>query len=248
MYYIVYPPYLNKGIQHLSKKDYNKLLFTIFIFCSVITTITDQDFFTNSRGFSLVNFVFLYLIGGYVRKFENELKLRNIWTLITIFVGCFLFNFFLYRLGIKIFDLNIGFSYIGETMMDTFMNYDNPLVIIGSIAYFLIFGLFKFKSKIINILYAHVLDVYMIHETPIFRPILYSFLGLTAPVYASRRIIFKAILIAIIIFVCSTVFAYVVEYFIKLIKHIIKKLGVRVFLSKKFRKINNFFNENFILE
>ena len=62
MYIVLYclSPFLNKAIAALSKKDYRRLLLAMFILCSLVTTISNQTFYPNSRGYSLVNFVFLY--------------------------------------------------------------------------------------------------------------------------------------------------------------------------------------------
>lgn len=61
-------PFLNILIQKMSKKQYKCLLITSFLIFSVLPFITSNGTFSND-GCNLINFVFLYFIGGYLRKY-----------------------------------------------------------------------------------------------------------------------------------------------------------------------------------
>ena len=39
------------------------LLIILFIFCSIITRTTMQEFIANEDGYSLIHFIFMYLVG-----------------------------------------------------------------------------------------------------------------------------------------------------------------------------------------
>lgn len=82
-------PYINRIVQNMSRKEYTRLLIVAFALFCLWPTIIDvircswaptlKDIFTVSRegndsGFTLVNFVFLYLIGGYLRKYPITFK------------------------------------------------------------------------------------------------------------------------------------------------------------------------------
>lgn len=211
VYIVLYllSPFLNKAIKYIEKKDYQLLLLVMFITCSILTTVTNQEMFTNSRGYSLIHFIFMYLIGGYLRKYPlnfkilTNLKKKKV-LYIEIFLICLLTNYLLYRLGNYLIITNSPIAFIGKRIVNTFMAYDNPLVIIGSIAYFQLFGLFNIKSKIINKLALPVLEIYMIHETPKFRPILYKTLGLTTNTYYTYKILPRIILIILTIYIGAT--------------------------------------------
>ena len=58
-------PYINTVIRVISKKNYQKLLI-IAIFPTFYTSTTSND-----AGYGIVNFVSLYLIGAYIRKFQT---------------------------------------------------------------------------------------------------------------------------------------------------------------------------------
>ena len=91
-------PYINKAVDRLNKRDYKKLLGVMLVLFSVWPTVmdcvqaqfglkyTDISFISadgNGRGFTFVNFVLLYLIGGYIRKYgSNDGKYKNLFYLL----------------------------------------------------------------------------------------------------------------------------------------------------------------------
>ena len=62
-------PFLNKFIASLSREDYRKLLLVLFILFSVIPYVTANRLFDNS-GYTLYQFIYLYLIGAYFKKYQ----------------------------------------------------------------------------------------------------------------------------------------------------------------------------------
>ena len=187
-------PYLNKLINNISQKKYRELLYILFIFCSIMPSLFVDNFNYFYRGFSIINFIFMYFIGGYIRKYFDIIKNKKIAYLIPIMIIPMIINYILYRTNL--FEYKI------------FISYNNPFVIISSVAYFLIFSLVRLKSKIINFFSRHVIEIYIISEMPRFRSIIYHSFGLSLPIYTSRRIIIYAIIIDIIIFISGTIIAY----------------------------------------
>lgn len=242
LYIVLYfiSPFLNHILDTLSKTVVKRMIKIIFLFCSCLVTVTNQELFNNSRGFSLVHFVFIYIIGFYIRKFIVETpffeelkknkrkKYVNLYLFFSIFVFCFLINYILYRIGYKmILYNNSTLSFFGNRIIGSFMGYDNPLVVIGSVAYFMFFSILNIKSKFINSVSVCIFEVYIIHETVLFRKPLYSFFNIVGP-YTSYRILIKAFLIILIILVSCILIAFIRKQILKLL----------IFVSSKIRFIN----------
>ena len=78
VYIVLYliSPYLNVFVNNTSKKKYGILLIILFIFCSIITRTTMQEFIANEDGYSLIHFIFMYLVGGYLRKYDGTINFK----------------------------------------------------------------------------------------------------------------------------------------------------------------------------
>lgn len=158
-------PYINKIVSQINLKEYKKLLIILFIIFSIYPTIIDliseifnRDFFGLSTigaygsqfGYTIVNFILMYLIGGYIYKSK-----------------CFVER----KKSIKYFILNlimiIGWSYldsiIGFKQERSAWEYCNPFVIIEAILVFMIFRSMNFKSKIINKLAKGCFFAFLLH-------------------------------------------------------------------------------------
>lgn len=239
IYLVLYclSPFINKFIRSIDRKTFRNLLIIIFIFCSLLVTLTNQQIFTNSSGYSLVQFVFMYLVGAYLREYiindkikekiyEDKIELaKNIFIAISIFILCFVANYVLFRVGNFLMSKG-GFIYlIGNRIKSVFMNYDNPLVVIGSIGFFMTFALLKIKNRFINILSAVVFPVYLIHETAIFRPVLYSWFGLDKlSNIGSYKIFILVAIVVITIFVGCTIVDYIRKFSLFILNKLINNI------------------------
>ncbi len=85
-------PYINRIANGLSKKQYKRMLIVGFVLFCLWPTIIDccrmmwnknlTDVFTISRdgngsGFTIVNFIYCYLLGGYLKKYKPEFKKKG---------------------------------------------------------------------------------------------------------------------------------------------------------------------------
>ncbi len=102
MYIAMYAlsPFINKIIKKIDKKTYLKLLVSIFFIISILIRLSIGTFFNNLGGYSLSTFIFLYLVGGYLRKypikFNNQFIHRNRkYIFLLIFIFTFLFRYLL---------------------------------------------------------------------------------------------------------------------------------------------------------
>lgn len=139
-------PFINKLVKILSKKNFEILLLVITFFFSIWpsiwTSITVDD-----GGYGIINFIFMYLIGTYIKLYKDDIKgikkfifIYVITTIITTIVGQFAVRAF---------------------------NYNFIINIIGAIALFEIFKNINIKNnKIINKLASYTFAVYIIHTNP----------------------------------------------------------------------------------
>lgn len=174
IYLVLYliSPWLNKLIKNMNQKEYRKLLIVSFILFSTIPFLTNQSTVANN-GYTIIQFVYMYLIGGYLKKYPIEenyhfkIYSNNKKQLIFIFSFCFflLFNFLMLQFSTSLFSYNN--SLLRETakyISDNNRLYSNPFVIIQSISYFLFFSTLHFKNKVVNYLAKSSLEIYLIHE------------------------------------------------------------------------------------
>ena len=245
-YIILYciSPFLNILIRNINKKQYKNLLITLFIFFSIIPTLTGNNTFNSNNGYSLYQFVFLYFLGAYLHiypieksiLFKNLNKRKTQLTLVIIFFICAILNLSLYFLSeyIGTFNSNI-FNEISNYLHNSFLSYCNPIVIIQTICYFLYFRTLDVKNRLVNIISKFTFGVYLIHDNSFIRQFLYKWINIDkGTMIYSKSLLIKIILYGFIIYILCVI--------IDLIRYYLFKFITRLKLSKK---ISNKF-ENFI--
>ena len=143
-------PYINKVINNISRKEFNiliiisKVLFSIWP--SFAFNINNTP--TNDRGYGIIHFILIYLIGAYIRKYDilNKQKYQYFFRYILLIVITFLISTFSRRVWDYNFIINI----------------------ISSIMLFGMFKNIKIESKIINYISPFTLSVFIIHTDNIF--------------------------------------------------------------------------------
>lgn len=157
-------PFLNIIMEKLDKQKLNQFMIIILILFSVIPTIIDYIGVTfnigvvgmssisangNGKGFTLVNFVLCYYVGGYLAKIsdQNTNILANCKALIVYIVSSL----------ILFFGLFINRQHA--------LDYCNIFVIIQAVAFFLIFRNLKIaKIEFINFLAKSVWGIFILHS------------------------------------------------------------------------------------
>lgn len=250
LFYIVLyliSPYLNVFVNNTSKKKYGILLIILFIFCSIITRTTMQEFIANEDGYSLIHFIFMYLVGGYLRKYDGTINFKvlnkkittmdksNIFLIIYFIIGIikFLFNYLGINNNILPEFVNVRLKYSFDRLI-----YDDPLVILQSISYFLFFKNLKIKSSAINTLSLATNEVYLFHMNQSFRKNLYLMLGLNLSNYTIKNVP-KIIWVVMQIYFIGIIMFFVRIFIIKTIsdnKYIMK-------VKEKVEKKCNIFDE-----
>ncbi len=238
MLYLV-TPFLNRLIINISQKEHKKLIILLFCLFCVIPFVTRQDLVSND-GFTLIQFVFMYFVGSYFRKYpidknyhfvkfsKNKLQIilfgLMIFFCIAHFVSCLLSSYFLS------FD-NPFFHDFGDNLRNYFTYYSSPFVIIQSVCYFLWFGTLTIKSKFINFIASLVFGVYLIHDNDFIRPIIYRWLGIDiGAMITGNLIVFKVFIYALLIFVVCIIVEFIRSKLFKFISNrkIVKKINFKI--------------------
>lgn len=150
-------PYLNLLVQKLEKEDLKKLLIIcscLFILQPTCGAILNFDSITLDGGYGIVNFSYLYLIGRYLRLYNNPLKKAHIYflyyLLVTLAGGAF----------------QIVYSHIWGFEFTTLKSYNTIFVFLASIFLFCSFSRLHFDSHIVNYIAKFCFSVYLIHSHP----------------------------------------------------------------------------------
>ena len=226
LFLYILSPYINKFINCINKVEYQKLLTTLTILFSIIPFISAHKFF-NNNGYSLYSFIYLYLVGAYFRIYplNEEVKIKEMFgkniefILIIIYFISVTINFSIFGISSLFLKSNINNMILNDIDLVKF-DYSNIFVVVQSVVYFLLFGTFQLKSKIINIISKFTLGIYLIHDNIFVRGWLYNFLntnfsGLLSSIYA---IFFVSFLIFLL---CSLIEGVRQLFFNKLIKNIV---------------------------
>lgn len=143
-------PFINSGVKYLSKSEIRYILLGLFIL-----NCYSQFFYKGlgKHGYDLFHFIFLYVLGQYMRTYKIVVSKPAITLII-----CILLSVLTTYLLIQTHHTRwVGYVFF----------YNNPIVIVAAIAFFFLFYNWKMKSySIINRVAQSVLGVYMIHEYP----------------------------------------------------------------------------------
>ncbi len=144
---MLFSPLLNYGIQNYSQRAC--LLFIIgqiFVAC-YLGFIFGRS--VNQNGYNFVNFILLYSIGGYLRKYTIT-KMNKSWGLVYVVLS-------LITAMMCIYFFNRGANEAAWKLT----YYNNPIIIMASIALFLFFKSVKIQNKCINKIAQSSLSIYL---------------------------------------------------------------------------------------
>lgn len=111
----------------------------------------------NKDGYNLINFVWIYCIGYYLAQHFDCSKISCLIFLLVCII-CSLSNALMFIV------MN---SYPAWT-------YNNPLLVVAAISFFLFFLSFNISSKCVNLIASSTLGVYLIHENSYMSRIVYG--------------------------------------------------------------------------
>ncbi|MBQ9318539.1 MAG: acyltransferase family protein [Bacilli bacterium] len=228
-YIIVYifSDYLNMFIERLSRKEYKNLLIVLFVMLSIVPYVTGYRILGND-GYNYTNFIFLYFIGGYLRRYpiKESYHLKNMslngyrMFLIFIFLTMAISNYLINYYARSIYDLSNVSTFISSRLSISTTSYSCPFVIIQTIAFFELFKSINIKSKLINILSANVFGIYLVHDHVYIRENIYKILKIDNGYFYGYRHIIYIIFGMILIFIIG----WIIEYLRKIIMKLIYKI------------------------
>ncbi len=170
-------PFLNKMLASLNKKEYLYLMTVAFVVVSLWSTLSKikvvNDVVNTSKitdsyyGKSLIGFLLMYIIGGYLRLFVDDSK-YTVWKKRL----CYILLFLLLCTVDYTLHLNIA------EYKNVYGMFNNPFVLLESVCMILFFRSLHFSNDIINSLASTTLGIYAIHEHPYVREWFWNIINL----------------------------------------------------------------------
>lgn len=221
-------PVVNIALTRLSKQDYKILLVILFFLFSIwqfaanyepineVVSVKSVIEATNGRG--LYGFLFMYIIGGYIRLHVKHAE-KPQW------------KYLAWYFGFAILDVILVYAVRGVPVLEYYtkvVNVNNaPIAIIQGVCLFMFFRSVHFKSKFINRISSRNLGVYMIHEHWLMRKVIWNKLFVItkkAEFYASPIFIVKIYGIIFTIYIAGILIDMCREYIFKGIGSLYKKV------------------------
>lgn len=193
-------PVINLVFQNLERRQLERLLVLLLVLWSVIPTFTLQNMF----GDTLAQMILFYLIGGYFRLYPNNFlrnqKLR--WAMVIIpLVLLLLSTAAIDFLGTKI-SLLEGKGRIFYSRISVF-------IVCCAVGMFAVAVYSKpFYNRFINLLASCTFGVYLIHDNPVIREILWLRIVKNAEYAASPLLIVRIVLSAVAVYAVCTALEY----------------------------------------
>lgn len=163
---MVVSPFLNYGMQQMTKREYLWVL-ACLTFVQIYLGWFWQKAAYDISGYSFINFVYVYLIGGYLRRYvsDNE-RIAQRKTAKLLYSGCALL------FGI----CNIVRLYF-KIPFGNLWAYNNPIMIIGAVGLVLYIRSYKFHSNIVNRIGGGAFAAYLITDISYVGDFLYPLYG-----------------------------------------------------------------------
>lgn len=143
-------PLLNKAIEALSVREM-RIVVGLLFFLNCFSGFLLQEY--NQNGYNVYNFIFLYVLGGWLRK-DTWIQIVSKRKAISAYVGFCLLNAVIAILVL---------AKTNETIRQVFA-YNNPLIILASIGLFLVFARLDFSNKSVNLVASTVVATLFIQH------------------------------------------------------------------------------------
>ena len=160
IYYLIFSffvPFLNRLLRSLDKRAFQTLLALMFVFWSVIPTLTFRQIDFGELDF----FIVCYTAGAYIRKYvHGQVRYKNGWNLAVCLGACALMV--LSVAAIDVLAKVTGSTFLLENAC-YFREYNMILPVIGAVALFLYFSNLEFYSRPVNYVAGSMLHVLIIH-------------------------------------------------------------------------------------
>lgn len=208
-YFVLYlfHPFLNKLLHNLDKKTYQYLLILAVVCWSIIPTLTTSQFQSNS----LLWFITLYSIAGYIRIYGFNSKLKS-----QKYFKIFLIVTFITYMSSVIFMILGKRWHIFESNVNYFYGQEKITILIISIMLFMTFVTLNINyNKWINIIASASFGVYLIHDNDLIRPFIWENIFENAKYQNSILLIPYSVIVVIIVYIVCTVIDLARQRFIE---------------------------------
>ena len=161
---MLFSPLLNVAIEHLEKRQFQLVLLLLTIYNIYFGWFWGGIDF-NINGYNIVQFIYVYLIGAYIRRHVSLEYIRfKRWMSIVLYILCAACWGILTCLqhGFALYNWN-AFSY------------NNLFVLVASVAFFCFMMSFSFKNRYFNWLATSTLAAYLIQDNTYLRNFIYDF-------------------------------------------------------------------------
>ena len=145
-------PLLNAAMDNMSKKTYQWVI-GLLTLLNVYFGFVWQDEVFNANGYTIANFAYIYMIGGYIRRYVDIDWCRT------------------HRAGNMSVYVVTSLLWAGSIILQRYIQtpwaewgYNNPFTMVGAISFFMLFiSIPRFYNKTINWLAAGTFAVYLVH-------------------------------------------------------------------------------------
>ena len=190
----VVAPALNLLVEHIEAKQFKQLLtllFAMFVVLPTIGFLFNFSSITGDAGYGIVNFMFLYLTGRYLRLHYKS----------TVSKYADLGGYFVSALLCGV--AQVGLSRILGFKFAAFFSYDTVFQFFGAVFLFMYFTKIQLTSRFINRIAGFCLATYVIHLHPwLFKWLYQDFLGGNS-IHGSRYLVFILIMPVLTLIACA---------------------------------------------
>jgi surface polysaccharide O-acyltransferase-like enzyme len=174
--YILFPV-VNLLVHGITRKQHLGVILILVSYFSLWNSVIpfSQPMGINRFGYSVIWFLVLYLIAAYIRLYVTNFSTKKICLFFILTIAFINFSW----LALSLVGIMLGIS-ISNVFTEYYYHYNSFPVLIASVSFFLLFKNVCIKSDVIRkiIRFASPLcfGVYLIHDNPNIRDIVWSFL------------------------------------------------------------------------
>lgn len=202
-YFMLYliSPYINRLLNSFCKKEYQRLLVLLFVSWCVIPTFLSASWQSNS----LLWFVFLYALAGYVRLYIDVTSIKS--SKCILIAGAIAVLTFLSVITFDI--LGLKFSFVA-THTTFFYGMEKLPILVISLMLFLGFANMKIGYvPFINTISSTCFGIYLLHDNNYVRELLWSTIFQNTNYQQSNFLIPYTLMQIIVVFVICTIIEFI---------------------------------------
>lgn len=213
-------PYLNIFLEKINKEELKRLLILCFVLFYLIATMAfaiNAGQIVLDAGYGIVNFIYLYFLGYYLRHYFVD-KLNNMKWLLGFMVN-----------SLCLFISNAVMTKVCGFYFNSFVSYNTVFVLGGAVCLFMFFKNTQMQSnRVINFIASKTLWVYVIHMSDLSSVIkpLYDF-----EMVSGYMLVFCIFVITIGIYLGCTFIAILVDLLLQYVDNGVEKFGRKIFSS-----------------